>query len=192
MTCPRLAVRRVANHLPLLIDKPGGLLVEVTDGTADYDASHYRRHGATAIAITPGWLRSEMMLGNFGASEENWRDALDPRRAETDQPVPLPITPGGPSLLWHRIPTEPDGTRRRSAPVNSHANTGSPTSTVHSPTSGDTSRRSASVASTQTSTTIGKSPPDGPGTARPTRSRRTLRGLSLAAVGWGRTSETRR
>jgi NAD(P)-dependent dehydrogenase (short-subunit alcohol dehydrogenase family) len=34
--------------------------------------------GATAVAITPGWLRSEMMLDNFGVSEENWRDAVDP------------------------------------------------------------------------------------------------------------------
>jgi NAD(P)-dependent dehydrogenase (short-subunit alcohol dehydrogenase family) len=32
--------------------------------------------GATAIAITPGWLRSEMMLDNYGVSEENWRDAM--------------------------------------------------------------------------------------------------------------------
>jgi NAD(P)-dependent dehydrogenase (short-subunit alcohol dehydrogenase family) len=35
-------------------------------------------YGATAVAITPGWLRSEMMLDHFGVSEENWRDALDP------------------------------------------------------------------------------------------------------------------
>jgi NAD(P)-dependent dehydrogenase (short-subunit alcohol dehydrogenase family) len=86
--------------LPLLIDKRGGLLVEVTDGTTDYNASRYRLsvfydlakiavnrlafsqghelepHGATAVCITPGWLRSEMMLENFGVSEENWRDAL--------------------------------------------------------------------------------------------------------------------
>jgi NAD(P)-dependent dehydrogenase (short-subunit alcohol dehydrogenase family) len=92
-----------AHHLlPLLIGKPGGLLVEVTDGTVDYNASRYRLsvfydlakvavnrlafsqghelepYGATAVAITPGWLRSEMMLDNFGVSEENWRDALDP------------------------------------------------------------------------------------------------------------------
>lgn len=33
-------------------------------------------HGATAVSITPGFLRSEMMLENFGVSEENWRDAL--------------------------------------------------------------------------------------------------------------------
>lgn len=86
--------------LPLLIEKPGGLPLEVTHGTADYNASHYRisvfydlakvavtrlafsqghelePYGVTAVAITPGWLRSEMMLDNFGVSEENWRDAI--------------------------------------------------------------------------------------------------------------------
>jgi NAD(P)-dependent dehydrogenase (short-subunit alcohol dehydrogenase family) len=86
--------------LPLLIDHPGGLLVEVTDGTSDYNASRYRisvfydlakvavnrlafsqghelaPHGATAVAITPGWLRSEMMLENFGTTEDTWRDAV--------------------------------------------------------------------------------------------------------------------
>ncbi|MFI0843828.1 SDR family oxidoreductase [Mesorhizobium sp. IMUNJ 23232] len=84
--------------LPLLIERPGGLLVEVTDGTAEYNADHYRLspfydlakvsvnrlawahakdlapHGATSVSITPGWLRSEMMLGHYGVSEENWRD----------------------------------------------------------------------------------------------------------------------
>ena len=105
----RLAIdtHLITSHhlLPLLVDKPGGLLVEVTDGTADYNASHYRisafydlamvavarlafsqghelaPHGATAVAITPGWLRSEMMLDNFGVTEERWRDALAPTRA---------------------------------------------------------------------------------------------------------------
>ena len=85
--------------LPLLIEKPGGLLVEVTDGTATYNADHYRLspfydlakvgvtrmafahshdlkpHGATAVSLTPGWLRSEMMLEAFGVKEANWRDA---------------------------------------------------------------------------------------------------------------------
>ena len=90
-----------AHHaLPLLIERPGGLLVEVTDGTAAYNAEHYRLspfydlaktapirmawahardlapHGATAVAITPGWLRSEMMLDAFGVTEATWRDAL--------------------------------------------------------------------------------------------------------------------
>ena len=92
----------VTSHflLPLLIARPGGLLVEVTDGTTEYNADNYRisvfydlakvavnrlaysqghelaGHGATAVAITPGWLRSEMMLDNWGVREENWRDAL--------------------------------------------------------------------------------------------------------------------
>ena len=102
----RLAIEThlITSHhlLPLLIGKPGGLLVEVTDGTAAYNASHYRisvyydlakvainrlafsqghelaPHGATAVAITPGWLRSEMMLETYGVSEENWRDAIRP------------------------------------------------------------------------------------------------------------------
>jgi NAD(P)-dependent dehydrogenase (short-subunit alcohol dehydrogenase family) len=34
-------------------------------------------YGATAVAITPGWLRSEIMLDNFGVSEDRWRDAID-------------------------------------------------------------------------------------------------------------------
>ena len=100
--------------LPLLISQPGGLLIEVTDGTTKYNASHYRisvyydlakvavnrlaysqghelaPHGATAVSITPGWLRSEMMLENFGVTESNWRDALDPARARTGQPVAPP------------------------------------------------------------------------------------------------------
>jgi NAD(P)-dependent dehydrogenase (short-subunit alcohol dehydrogenase family)/predicted GNAT family acetyltransferase len=89
-----------AHHLlPLLINKPGGLLVEVTDGTFEYNATHYRisayydlakiainrlafslghelqSHGGTAVCITPGWLRSEMMLDHYHASEENWHEA---------------------------------------------------------------------------------------------------------------------
>lgn len=91
-----------AHHaLSLMVEKPGGLLVEVTDGTAEYNAVNYRLspfydlcksavlrmawahakdlapHGATAVAITPGWLRSEMMLEHFGVTEANWRDALE-------------------------------------------------------------------------------------------------------------------
>src|SRR5215813_9160614 len=100
----RLAVdtHAVTSHFaaPLLVKQPGGLLVEVTDGTNEYNAANYRvsffydlakaavnrmafslghelaPHGATAVAVTPGWLRSEMMMDNFGVSEGNWRDAL--------------------------------------------------------------------------------------------------------------------
>jgi NAD(P)-dependent dehydrogenase (short-subunit alcohol dehydrogenase family) len=33
--------------------------------------------GATAVALTPGWLRSEQMLENHGVTEDNWRDATE-------------------------------------------------------------------------------------------------------------------
>ncbi len=79
----------------------------MTDGTADYNAAHYRisvfydlakaavnrlafsqghelePHGAIAVAITPGWLRPEMMLDNFGVTEDTWREAVG-RRAPAD------------------------------------------------------------------------------------------------------------
>ena len=113
----RLAIdtHLVTSHhlLPLMIDEPGGLLVEVTDGTAHYNASTYRisvfydlakvsvnrlafsqghelePHGATAVCITPGFLRSEMMLDNFRVTEANWRDALGPTAAD-DVPAAPP------------------------------------------------------------------------------------------------------
>ena len=93
----------ITSHLalPLLIRNPGGLVVEMTDGTAEYNAVTYRinafydlaktavirlafaqskdlaAHGGTAVALTPGWLRSEMMLDAFGVTEANWRDATE-------------------------------------------------------------------------------------------------------------------
>lgn len=100
----RLAIdtHLITSHhlLPLLIDQPGGLLVEVTDGTTSYNATNYRLsvfydltkvsinrlafsqghelkpYGATAVSLTPGWLRSEMMLEHYSVAEENWRDAV--------------------------------------------------------------------------------------------------------------------
>ena len=91
----------VTSHfaLKLLIKNPGGLVIEVTDGTADYNRDNYRLslfydlaktsgvrmawalahelkpHQCTALALSPGWLRSEQMLDNYGVTEENWRDA---------------------------------------------------------------------------------------------------------------------
>ncbi|MEU6452265.1 SDR family oxidoreductase [Streptomyces sp. NPDC046979] len=101
----RLAVEThaVTSHhaLPLLLRGSGGLVVEVTDGTDDYNRDHYRNsffydlaktsvvrmafalghelgpRGATAVSLTPGWLRSEIMLDHYGVREDNWRDALD-------------------------------------------------------------------------------------------------------------------
>lgn len=85
--------------LPLLIETGDGLVVEMTDGTAEYNGANYRNslfydlaktsvirmawaqaqelrpHGCVAIALTPGWLRSEMMLETFGVEESNWLEA---------------------------------------------------------------------------------------------------------------------
>jgi NAD(P)-dependent dehydrogenase (short-subunit alcohol dehydrogenase family) len=106
----------VTSHhlLPLLVDRPGGLVVEVTDGTTAYNASHYRisvfydlakvavnrlaysqghelaPFGGAAVALTPGFLRSEMMLDAFGVTEETWRDAVDPARGDQGLPVAPP------------------------------------------------------------------------------------------------------
>src|ERR671914_396384 len=98
----RLAIdtHLITSHfvLPLLIRNAGGLVVEMTDGTRDYNAEHYRvsafydlaktavlrlafaqgeelaPHGCTAVALTPGWMRSEIMLEHYGVTEANWRD----------------------------------------------------------------------------------------------------------------------
>lgn len=103
----------LAAMLPLLLARPGGLVVEMTDGTAEYNRA-YRRGvgmyydlvktavgritlglstelegtGCTAVAVTPGWLRSEAMLDYFGVTEENWRDAisLEPHFAISESP----------------------------------------------------------------------------------------------------------
>ncbi|HKO42716.1 MAG TPA: SDR family oxidoreductase [Pyrinomonadaceae bacterium] len=112
----RLAVDThiITNHyaLPLLIKNHGGLVVEMTDGTAEYNTTNYRLsmfydlaktaviriawalsqelqpHHATAVAVTPGWLRSEQMLDNYGVTEANWRDAIakQPHFAITETP----------------------------------------------------------------------------------------------------------
>jgi NAD(P)-dependent dehydrogenase (short-subunit alcohol dehydrogenase family) len=98
--------------LPLLVRNPGGLVVEVTDGTAESN-KHYRENffydltknapirmafclgeelkdvGGTAVSITPGFLRSEQMLDGFGVTEDNWRDACAkvPEFAISESPV---------------------------------------------------------------------------------------------------------
>ena len=99
--------------IPLLIKMPGGLVVEVTDGTDEYHANNYRvsffydlaktsvnrmafalahelrPYGATAVSITPGWLRSEAMLEAYGVTESNWRDATtrSPHFAISESPA---------------------------------------------------------------------------------------------------------
>jgi NAD(P)-dependent dehydrogenase (short-subunit alcohol dehydrogenase family) len=99
--------------LPLLIKTPGGLVVEVTDGTDEYNATKYRvsffydlakasvnrmafalahelqPYGATAVSLTPGWLRSEFMLEAYRVTESNWHDAtkINPHFAISESPA---------------------------------------------------------------------------------------------------------
>jgi NAD(P)-dependent dehydrogenase (short-subunit alcohol dehydrogenase family) len=99
--------------IPLLIKTPGGLVIEVTDGTDEYNATNYRvsffydlakasvnrmafalahelaPHGATAVSLTPGWLRSEAMLEAYGVTEATWRDATkqSPHFAISESPA---------------------------------------------------------------------------------------------------------
>jgi NAD(P)-dependent dehydrogenase (short-subunit alcohol dehydrogenase family) len=112
----RLAVEThlITSHhaLRLLTQRPGGLVVEVTDGTAEYNATNYRvstfydlakasglrmaftlakelaPHQCAAVAVSPGWLRSEQMLDNYRVTEANWRDAIaiQPHFAITETP----------------------------------------------------------------------------------------------------------
>jgi len=94
--------------VPLLASRPGSLVVEVTDGVGEhyrgslyYDlakattrrlafamAEELRPRGVTAVAVTPGFLRSEAVLDHFGVSEERWRDAVvtDPHFAASETP----------------------------------------------------------------------------------------------------------
>jgi NAD(P)-dependent dehydrogenase (short-subunit alcohol dehydrogenase family) len=113
----RLAVdtHAITSHfaIPLLIRTPGGLVVEVTDGTDAYNATNYRvsfffdlakaanirmafalahelrPYSATAVSLTPGWLRSEAMLEAYGVTESNWRDATarSPHFAISESPA---------------------------------------------------------------------------------------------------------
>lgn len=99
----RLAIdtHAITSHyaIPLLLLSERGLVVEVNDGTAEYNQQRYRNSffydlakagvqrmafalahelkstRVTAVMLTPGWLRSEAMLDAFGVSESNWRDA---------------------------------------------------------------------------------------------------------------------
>lgn len=101
----RLAIdtHLITSHfaLSLLIKSGGGLVVEMTDGTEEYNKDNYRLsmyydlaktsvnrmaqslarelepHQCTAVSLTPGWMRSEIMLEHYGVREENWQDALE-------------------------------------------------------------------------------------------------------------------
>ena len=110
-----LLERAVHSHIitsrhgaPLMIERDAGLIVEVTDGDTHgyrgnlfYDlaknavvrlayamAGDLHAHRVTALAVTPGFLRSEHVLDHFGVTEANWRDAIekDPYFGESETP----------------------------------------------------------------------------------------------------------
>jgi NAD(P)-dependent dehydrogenase (short-subunit alcohol dehydrogenase family) len=93
-----------ALSMPLLLRSGGGLVIEMTDGTAKFNADFRKGvgfyydlvkanvgrivkgltfeladHPVTALGVTPGWLRSEAMLEDFGVTEESWREACGQR-----------------------------------------------------------------------------------------------------------------
>jgi NAD(P)-dependent dehydrogenase (short-subunit alcohol dehydrogenase family) len=94
---------------PLMVRQGHGLIIEITDGdTPDYRGNFFydlakssnirlaqamaeelRPHGVTALALTPGFLRSEAMLDHFGVTEATWRDAIaqDPHFAASETPT---------------------------------------------------------------------------------------------------------
>jgi NAD(P)-dependent dehydrogenase (short-subunit alcohol dehydrogenase family) len=98
--------------LPLLLKQPGGLVIEVTDGTDEYNAKNYRvsffydlakggvsriafalahelKGKATSVLLTPGWLRSEVMLDAYGVREDDWREGTrrEPHFAISETPA---------------------------------------------------------------------------------------------------------
>ena len=121
---------------PLMIRKPGGLVIEVTDGTTEYNSENYRvsffydlsktavlrmafalsheleSHGATAVALTPGWLRSEAMLEAYSVNEAN----LARRRQRSSRISRFPKRPrtsDAPSRRSRPTPTSRAGTANR-------------------------------------------------------------------------------
>ncbi|WP_427134497.1 SDR family oxidoreductase [Pseudarthrobacter sp. S9] len=145
--------------LPLLTRRPGGLVVEMTDGTREYSAGHFRvsvfydlvkntvlrlafsqaeelkPSGCTALALTPGWMRSEMMLEHFGVTEANWRDAAatQPHFAaisESPRFVGRAVASSRQTLICTAARAA------RTPPADWHASTASPTLTARSPTAG--------------------------------------------------------
>ncbi len=94
--------------VPLMVERNAGLIVEVTDGDTFgyrgnllYDlaknavirlayamAGDLHAYNVTALAVTPGFLRSEAVLDHFGVTESNWREAIekDEYFAESETP----------------------------------------------------------------------------------------------------------
>jgi NAD(P)-dependent dehydrogenase (short-subunit alcohol dehydrogenase family) len=130
---------------PLMVRRKSGLILEITDGVGEgyrgslfYDlvktsvirlalaqAVELRQHKVAALALTPGFLRSEEMLEHFGVTEANWQDATrkDPH---LQPPRRLPTSaarwqPSPPILMSSTAPARPY------LPGSSPKNTASPT-----------------------------------------------------------------
>lgn len=93
---------------PLMVERKRGLIIEITDGhtysyrgnlfyslakvsaihLAEAMAADLRPHHVTALALTPGFLRSEAMLDHFGVTEANWQEAArqDPHFIASETP----------------------------------------------------------------------------------------------------------
>jgi NAD(P)-dependent dehydrogenase (short-subunit alcohol dehydrogenase family) len=89
--------------------RPGGLVVEITDGDGYFYRGHFfydlvkttvirmafalseelKGRDITALAVTPGFLRSEWMLDHFGVTEANWRDAAEKEKPFIASETPL-------------------------------------------------------------------------------------------------------
>lgn len=102
-----------AKAIPLMLETGDGIVVEMTDGTSEFNKNYradvgfyydfvkasverimkglsveFQNERCASVAVTPGWLRSEMMLDHFGVKEENWRDGLkkDPHFCISESP----------------------------------------------------------------------------------------------------------
>jgi NAD(P)-dependent dehydrogenase (short-subunit alcohol dehydrogenase family) len=124
-----LMLRRASTH------RGQGLVVEMTDGTSEANSEFRRNVGfyydlvkanverivkgltaelegspVTAVGVTPGWLRSEKMLENFGVTEDNWRDACTTRPRFAISESPTYVARGVAALAHDPEPTQWAGT----------------------------------------------------------------------------------
>ncbi len=102
-----------AKAIPLMLETGNGIVVEMTDGTSEFNRNYradvgfyydfvkasverimkglafeFQKETCTSVAVTPGWLRSEMMLDHFGVTEQNWREGTkkDPHFCISESP----------------------------------------------------------------------------------------------------------
>ncbi len=95
--------------VPLMLAHRRGLIVEINDGNGlGYNVNLYyslnknsaillayfmsvelRQHNIAAVALTPGYLRSEVMLEHKGVTEETWQDGIGEDEAWVDSETPF-------------------------------------------------------------------------------------------------------